>query len=151
MKESEEQIIASVLNGNSKAYALLVDEYKDRVFSLVIGILHQRELAEEVAQDVFVKAYRSLSKFRKEAGFSTWIYRIAYNTAITELRKKNNLALLTTEPGKHLINLPAETSQNDEQESRNRTLHSALRQLEPDENLLVALYYFEEKSIEEVE
>ena len=88
MKEADEIIITRVLNGDLNAYTLLVDKYKDRVFSLVRGIVKDNAVAEEVAQDVFVKAYTSLKKFRKESGFSTWIYRIAYNTAVSQTRQK---------------------------------------------------------------
>lgn len=150
MRETEEQIIRRVLNGEQKAYALLVDEYKDRVFSLVMGILRQRELAEEVAQDVFVKAFRSLAKFRMEAGFSTWIYRIAYNSAISEKRKKNYFSSAGEMIEKSISDDQAENVQTDEKESRQRQLQQAIQQLAPDENLLLTLYYFDEKSVEEI-
>jgi len=91
MREADEKIIGQVLNGNRNAFALLVDKYKDRVFSLALGIVHNRELAEEIAQDAFIKAFTSLKKFRKDAGFSTWIYRITYNTAISETRKQRQV------------------------------------------------------------
>ena len=88
MRETDEIIIERVLSGNRNAFAALVDRYKDRVFSLVFGIVQNYAVAEELAQDVFLNAFNGLKKFRKEAGFSTWIYRIAYNTAISETRKK---------------------------------------------------------------
>jgi RNA polymerase sigma-70 factor, ECF subfamily len=149
MREADEQVIVRVLAGDRNAYALLVDKYKDRVFSLVLGIVRQRELAEEVAQDIFVKAYQSLGKFRKESGFSTWIYRIAYNTAISEARKKKNLVYNSqlTE------NMGSDNSDNimeKPEEVRQKMLEKALKALVPEENLLVTLYYFEDKSVEEI-
>lgn len=149
MREADEQVIVRVLAGDRNAYALLVDKYKDRVFSLVLGIVRQRELAEEVAQDIFVKAYQSLGKFRKESGFSTWIYRIAYNTAISEARKKKNL-FYSSQLTENMGTNNSENIMERPEEARQKMLERALKELVPEENLLVTLYYFEEKSVEEI-
>jgi RNA polymerase sigma-70 factor (ECF subfamily) len=149
MREADEQVIVRVLAGGRNAYALLVDKYKDRVFTLVLGIVHQRELAEEVAQDVFVKAYQSLGKFRKESGFSTWIYRIAYNAAISEVRKKKMLIQNIEQLENVGIN-NQEIELEKQGNLREKLLESAMKELVPEENLLVTLYYFEEKSVEEI-
>ena len=81
-------IISAVLNGNQQAYAQLVERYQGFVFTLVLRYVKSREDAEEVAQDVFVKAYRALADFKGQARFSTWLYTIATTTSITFLRKK---------------------------------------------------------------
>ena len=80
--------LQQINSGNARAYAFLVEKHKDMVFSIALKILHSREDAEEVAQDAFVKAYQSLSGFKNEAKFSTWLYRIVYNSAISKVRKK---------------------------------------------------------------
>src|SRR5205823_9803266 len=85
---SDSEIISLVLKGDHNAYALLVERYKSYVFTLTLRFTKNREDAEEVAQDIFVKAYRSLSDFRGTAKFSTWLYTIVYTTSITFLRKK---------------------------------------------------------------
>lgn len=77
-----------VLKGNAGAYAILIDKYKDMVFSICVRITGNREDAEEVAQDVFVKAYQGLAGFRATSKFSTWLYKIAYNHSISFIRKK---------------------------------------------------------------
>ncbi len=76
-----------MLQGNSAAYANLVERHKDIVFSVIKKIIHDRLEAEELAQDVFISAYKSLSQFEGKSKFSTWLYRIAYNAAISKTRK----------------------------------------------------------------
>jgi len=85
---NEVDIINQVLGGNAAAFRMIVDAYKDLIFTIVIKIVRNREEAEEVTQDTFLKAYHALSSFKNESKFSTWIYRIAYNTAISRTRKK---------------------------------------------------------------
>jgi RNA polymerase sigma-70 factor (ECF subfamily) len=80
--------IGRVLSGDVSAYASLVAKHKNLVFSIVLKIVNNREDAEEISQDVFLKAYQSLSTFERKSKFSTWLYRIAYNAAISKTRKK---------------------------------------------------------------
>ena len=84
----DNEVISKVLGGDYNAYADLVTRYQAYVFTLVLRMIKSREDAEEVAQDVFIKAYRSLADFRGESKFSTWLYTIANTTSITFLRKK---------------------------------------------------------------
>ena len=86
--QNDNYYIDRVLSGDVSAYALLVSKHKNLVFSIVLKILNNREDAEEIAQDVFLKAYQSLKKFEQKSKFSTWLYRIAYNSAISRTRKK---------------------------------------------------------------
>src|SRR6195256_4406599 len=81
-------IISRVIKGDQQAYAELVTKYQNYVFTLALRFTKNREDAEEVAQDIFVKAYRALADFRGTSKFSTWLYTIVNNTCITFLRKK---------------------------------------------------------------
>src|SRR5437762_13526358 len=85
---NDNEIISKVLSGDQQAYAGLVKRYQNYVFTLSLRFTKNREDAEEVAQDIFVKAYRSLSDFRGESKFTTWLYTIVNTTCITFLRKK---------------------------------------------------------------
>jgi RNA polymerase sigma factor (sigma-70 family) len=87
-KLSDIEIIESVKRGNSSDYALLVNRYKDRAFSLLKRLLKNEMDAEEALQDSFLKAYNYLKDFRNESQFSTWFYRIVYNTALTVLSSR---------------------------------------------------------------
>jgi len=82
------EIIASVKRGNQSDYGIIIDRYKNKAFSLIKRILKNDMDAEEVLQDCFLKAYNSLSSFRQEAKFSTWFYRIVYNTTISKVSTK---------------------------------------------------------------
>ena len=84
----ELEVIQQVLQGKKQAYAVLVDRYQHYVFTLVMRYVPQREEAEEVAQDVFVKAYRYLADFRGQCKFSTWLYTIVNTTCISYLRSR---------------------------------------------------------------
>lgn len=87
-------IIESILKGNPEEFRKLVKKYQEKVFRTAMGFLHCREEAEDVCQEIFICAYRSLQNFRKEAEFSTWLYRITVNCCLsnlTKLRKRNLL------------------------------------------------------------
>jgi len=86
---SDSELIRSVLSGNTRLYAALLNRYQHMVFTLAMRMLSHRELAEETTQDIFVKAYRSLGSFRGDSKFSTWLYRIAYRS-ILDVRAREN-------------------------------------------------------------
>jgi RNA polymerase sigma-70 factor (ECF subfamily) len=89
MAETNDQIlIQRTLQGDQNAFAQLVEKYKQPAFGIAYQITANREDAEEIAMDAFVKAYQALNTFKFESKFSTWLYRIAYNTAISKKRKK---------------------------------------------------------------
>lgn len=152
MTKTDENVIEEVLAGDRNAYSVLVERYKDKVFSLVYGVLKDYELTQEVAQDVFVKTYVSLKKFRKESSFSTWIYRISYNSAISETRKRRikNIGFddqiasgISRENENELI-------ENVRKEDEQIRLSRAMAKLLPDEQYIINMYYFEEKAISEI-
>ena len=150
---NDNEIISKVLRGDQAAYALLVEHYRDYVFSLVLRLVKSREDAEEVAQDVFIKAYRSLPGFRGDARFSTWLYTIVQTTAITFLRKKK---IETHSLDVDHIRERAENTDSGlrtnivEQKSRQDLVTRALALLPADDANILALFYKAEQSLEEV-
>ena len=82
------EIIESVKRGNRSDFSILVDRYKNKAFSLLKRMLKNEQDAEETLQDSFMKAYNSLNNFKGESKFSTWFYKIVYNTALTKLSSK---------------------------------------------------------------
>lgn len=84
----EAELIHSILEGNQQDYTILIKQYQANVFRTAMGLLHNKEDAEEITQDVFVKVYQSLSSFNGKAAFSTWLYRITVNTSLNYLQKK---------------------------------------------------------------
>jgi RNA polymerase sigma factor (sigma-70 family) len=80
--------IEKVLNGQTQYFSYIVEKYQNIVFSIALKVLRNREEAEEMAQESFIKAYKSLNTFKRKAKFSTWLYRITYNNCISEVRKR---------------------------------------------------------------
>ena len=84
---TDNEIITLVLQGDSDKFRVIVDKYQQMVFRTCMGFLHNREDAEDLTQDVFIQTYQSLSRFKGESAFSTWLYRIAVNASLNKIRK----------------------------------------------------------------
>jgi RNA polymerase sigma-70 factor (ECF subfamily) len=89
MNDLDREIVEHVLDGDVRAFELLVDKHKAKAMTLAMRILKNREDAEEALQDAFVRVYRALSSFEWKSSFSTWLYRIVYNTCATAAGKRN--------------------------------------------------------------
>jgi RNA polymerase sigma-70 factor (ECF subfamily) len=148
----DQYYIDEVLDGRTDAFRPLVERHQDLVYTIVRRIIASAEEAEEVAQDVFVKAYRKLGEYRGNAKFSTWLYRIAYNTAISHTRKKIVTFLPADERG--LEHIPDDSMQDDilglSAEERGRLVNSALALLPATDRLIITLYYYHEKEVSEI-
>jgi len=153
MKYQEDSYyIERVLNGDVSSYAALVTKHKNLVFSIVLKILNNREDAEEVAQDVFLKAYQSLKKFEQKSKFSTWLYRIAYNSAISRTRKKKFefVGLDTQIIDNYSTDEVSSNIHQLEDNDQRQMLEKAMAGLSDDENLLITLFYKSDNSIEDI-
>ena len=151
MKKEEAHIIKEILNGKTEQYEYFLDRYGQQVFVLVDRIVSCQEDAEELTQDVFLKAFQQLSSFKAESNFSTWIYRIATNLAISAVRKKRNDVLrLDDSVFANLSDTQVDEALEDESEEQMERLQQAMNQLEADERALITLYYLEEKPLAEV-
>jgi RNA polymerase sigma factor (sigma-70 family) len=141
-----------VLNGQVDAFTHLINKHKEMVFSIARQITRSREDAEEIAQDVFLKAFQNLRNFRKAARFSTWLYRIAYNETISKTRKK---VIRTVELEEEV------TASVSEEEVRHETMgldpaeqklvvEKLLSRMPDEDRMLVTLFYLHENSISEI-
>lgn len=150
---SDSVIIKLVLNGNQQAYALLVNRYQQYVFTLVLRMVKSREEAEEVAQDVFIKAYRALASFNGESKFSTWLYTITHNTSLSFLRKKK---VVIHSLDNETVMLEADSKDSGmeanlvEQKSKSQMLDKAIALLSADDAHLISLFYKAEQSMDEI-
>ncbi len=149
---ADQEDIRKVLQGQTHAYAAIVDRHKDMVFSICMQVIRQREEAEEAAQDVFMKAYQTLAGFRGQSRFSTWIYRIAVNTAISRTRKRSMRWLPLDENRQEDFALPEAEMLEEawDQETRLRLTKEALEKLPEGDRLLLMLFYYEDLSMEEI-
>ena len=144
--------IEKVLNGDTRAYTTLVNKHKDMVFTIARKIAKSTEDAEEIAQDAFIKAFNSLENFKQKSKFSTWLYRITYNTAVSRIRKKKiEVAVINDEivenyPGEQVY----EFVEAMDDERQQRFIDAALEKLSPEDNVVITLFYLEECSVEEI-
>ena len=150
---SDSEIISLVLKGDHNAYALLVERYKSYVFTLTLRFIKNREDAEEVSQDIFVKAYRYLADFKGTAKFSTWLYTIVNTTCITFLRKKRLDIKSLDDEGTFEIADSQDSgfrANQVEQKSRLNMVNQAIALLSPDDAEIITLFYKNEQSLEEI-
>jgi RNA polymerase sigma-70 factor (ECF subfamily) len=152
VRHEDSYYITRVLDGFTKDYAVLVDRHKEMVFTLVMRITKSREDAEEVAQDAFIKAFDGLHRFKGEARFSSWLYRIAYNEAISKVRKKS---LQTVQLEEELTqDMTEEVVMNEVMGMNDReqkaVITKTLDDLDESEASLITLYYLEDNKVEEI-
>jgi RNA polymerase sigma-70 factor (ECF subfamily) len=151
MKQDEAHIIQEILNGKADRYEYFLDQYGQQVYALVARIVSCQEDAEELTQDVFLKAFQQLSSFKAESSFSTWIYRIATNMAISAFRKrKYDVLHLDDAVFANLSDTQVDEALEDDSEEQLQRLSSAMQKLEADERALITLYYMEEKPLSEI-
>jgi RNA polymerase sigma factor (sigma-70 family) len=150
---SDEEIIGRILKGDQSVFALLVERYKNYVFTLVLRFTEIREDAEEISQDVFVKAYRSLADFRGDSKFSTWLFTITRTTCLSFLRKKklDTQSLDNERTSLQLENRESSFSANlIEQKSKHAMLNQAISMLSPDDAQVLNLFYKGDQTLEEI-
>lgn len=151
-KLTDIELIEQTLGGDQSAYADLVKRHQRFVFTLALRFAKKREDAEEIAQDCFIKAYRSLGNFQQQSKFSTWLYSIVYTTAMTFLRKKRlDTDSIADESYIQIENKPSGYDEyNVENKSRSYYLNQAIDQLLPDDSTIITLFYKGEQSLEEI-
>ena len=150
---SDEVYIQRVLSGDGRAFSCLVDRHKAMVFTITLRITGQREDAEEVAQDVFLKMYQALHTFKGSSKFSTWLYSIAYNMAISHVRKSRpDYTPLSEVEFKMADEHDEMTIFADESDDHQRrlALSRALDGLKQEELLLINMYYTQQMSVEQI-
>jgi RNA polymerase sigma-70 factor, ECF subfamily len=153
LQQTDEQLIAAVLAGNTKAYSELVLRHQRFVFTMALRFAKNREDAEEIAQDCFVKAYKALGTFNQTSKFSTWLYTITYTTAMSHLRKKQ-LDTQSIDDQEQGVQLESRTSDFNadmaERKSTSYWLNSAIDQLVPDDAAIITLFYKGEQTLDEI-
>ncbi|RYZ27489.1 MAG: sigma-70 family RNA polymerase sigma factor, partial [Chitinophagaceae bacterium] len=146
-------LIQLVLAGSQAEYAQLVDRYRNFVFTIVLRYVKSREDAEEVSQDIFIKAYRSLADFKGASKFSTWLYTITTTTCLSFLRKKKlEVHSLDNERVFAVAdNIDGGMSANQiEQKSRVNMVNEAIKLLSPDDAQVITLFYKGEQTLDEI-
>ncbi|GHN03055.1 DNA-directed RNA polymerase sigma-70 factor [Cytophagales bacterium WSM2-2] len=144
--QEEYALIDRILAGEEALYATLVNRYKSYAFTIALKIVGNRSEAEEVAQDGFIKAFNYLKKFNREAKFSTWLYRIVFNTAISS-KRKNRQSLESIE--NNIVESSGRSDHDLEKDDKRVFISQAIEKLSDTDRLAVQLYYIKEYSLEE--
>ncbi|MFM9988715.1 MAG: RNA polymerase sigma factor [Flavobacterium sp.] len=149
---NDQYYINQIIEGNSNAFAVLVDRYKDLVFTLSYKMVKNREEAEEISQDTFIKIFKSLNKFKGESKFSTWVYKITYNTCLDRLKKnkKENSVVYIEDFSEHQVKAIETVFDTIDEKERNQRIQDCLLLLPSEDAFLLTLYYFDDQSIEEI-
>jgi RNA polymerase sigma factor (sigma-70 family) len=150
---SDQEVITRVLKGEQNAYEVLVTRYQCFVFSIAMRYTSNREDAEDIAQQVFIKAYRCLNDYRGDSKFSTWLYAIVTSLSLTFLRKKKLPVHSIYQPGiAELGDAMGGSLQANrvEERSTNKMVNEAIAMLNPDDAKVLTLFYKAEQSLEEI-
>ncbi len=156
-ERTDEELIARTLAGEQDAYRSLVERYSDFAYTVALRIVGSEADAEDVAQEAFVRAHKALARFRGDSKFSSWLYRITVNRALTHLkrrRRRPQTVEMTSSPrveaevrSHHAGDDPVRVVLDEEVALRVRR---AVRTLPPQYRAVVTLFYLEEKSYKEV-
>lgn len=150
--KNDQLYINKVINGDTNAFSYLVDSYKNMVYSLAFKMTKNREEAEEISQDTFIKAYKNLSKFKGDSKFSTWLYRIAYHASLDNIKKnKNNYSTFDiNEITYNQIKSVDNILEGIERKERAKLIEACLNKLTDDERSIIWMFYFDELSLKEI-
>ncbi len=141
--QDDDTIIELVRNGDTDAFRVLVKRYEDFVFTLINGLVHSDDQAADIAQEVFLRAYRSIRRFEKRSSFKTWLYRISYNTALSHINKEKkehapielDYVLRAAENNNHTLKL---------------TVQKLMKLLKPELKAVIIFHYYDDLKYEEI-
>jgi len=140
---SDEDIITRVGEGDIEAFGILVKRYENFVYTLIRGIVSSEDSAKDISQEAFLRAYRALRRFEKKSSFKTWLYRIAYNTALNHL-KRNKI------PDEALDIEPAAPDDCNENIPLRMAIRKLVDRLKPEHKVIIILHYFDDLKYEEI-
>lgn len=145
------KLIDRVKEGDDGAFVQLVDKYKDLSLSLAHSIMKDRDKAEDVLQDAFIKVYEKAGSFKHQSAFSSWLYRIVVNTAYNALKKEQKYSEMDSLTLKEDKIQEASGKDVFKEEEQKKYIVLALEKLRPDEAVVLRLYYLCGHSAKEIE
>ncbi len=148
---NDSELINQILNGNRNAFAFLVNRYQKLVVHITGRLIQRQEEVEDVCQDVFLKVYQNLGKYRNECKLSTWIATIAYNTSINYLRKFKKGEEVNPDDSAIMHNLTDFKSDNYEQTDLHRYIREQIENLPVQYRTVLTLFHLEDFSYQEIE
>lgn len=151
-REIEKIYIRRILEGDIEVFSLLVSKYQNLVFTICSRVFDNKEEAEDIAQESFIKCYQSLKQYKGESKFSSWLYTITYNTCMNHLKyKKRQTSVedIANVADQDIIEQDHIFAKLEQKEQTN-LIQQALSKLELDEQMIIQLYYYEELPIKEI-
>lgn len=150
--KNEDRFLEKAIRGDKEGLEYLVSTYQNLAYTIAIRIVLNREDAEEVVQDSFIKAFASLNNFKRASKFSTWLYRIVYNTALTRI---SNKSISIVNLNKHVENEQYTSVENQpwnliRHDERKKYIDLALHRLPQVDRTIIALHYIGELTISEI-
>jgi RNA polymerase sigma-70 factor (ECF subfamily) len=148
---SDQEVIESVKKGNHSDYAILVDRYKNKAFSMLTRMLKNRMEAEEVLQDCFLKAFNGLNNFKGDSKFSTWFYKIVYNSALSRLSiQKRKIEMEMSSVEDHFDLISKNDFNSSEQKDLSLYIKEMINKLPVNYASVISMFYLENFSCEEI-
>ena len=149
---NEKQYIYHILKGDTSAFGYFVDTYQDMAIPIAYRVCNNMQDAEDIVQNAFVKAFHNIHTFRSDSKFSTWFYRIVYNTAISHIKT----SIFSTEFVDYKMgDTDSSYSEYDtldqiEENEKKALIEKTMAKIPPDESLLLTLFYLEENSVKDI-
>ena len=148
---NDTELITQILNGNTNAFTFLVNRYQKLVVHIAGRLIQRQDELEDLCQEVFLKVYQNLGKYRYECKLSTWIATIAYNTSINFLRKFKKFDEVNPDDSAALRNLTDFKSDHYEQTDLHRYIREQIELLPVQYRTVLTLFHLEEFSYQEIE
>jgi len=150
--QDELKYIQRIRDGETNLFSYFLTRYSNSIYSLIFRVIPNKEDAEELTQDTFLKAFKKLDSFKGDCSFSTWLFRIAYNTAVSSTRKRKIVYPLIDEAILERVSddMAEAVFEEDEDEVLLQKLEIAVEKLTVEEKALITLYYTDEKSVSEI-
>jgi len=144
----ENEYLAKLLNGDTSAFKYFIKTYKDMAFTLAVSIVKDEFIAQEIAQDAFIKAFKAIGSFNQQATFKTWFYRIVVNEAFMRLKKLKKDILYFCE--EYEADIADDNLDYLNQSEQTELVNEAFKLMPVTEALVLRLFYIEEESIKQV-
>jgi RNA polymerase sigma-70 factor (ECF subfamily) len=148
---NDQLIVSQIVSGQKELFRLLVRRHERTIYGMGLSFLRNYEDACDFVQDVFLKAYRSLSRFEGRSRFSTWLYKIAYNTAINEVNRRKEYHSLAEEDAEKLIRSGDTPERIALRSMAKDSVQTALKDLPERFRICVDLFFFYDRSYQEIE
>jgi len=144
-------IVGQIVSGQKDLFRLLVRQHEKAIYGMGISFFRNPEDASDFTQEVFLKAYRSLSRFEGRSRFSTWLYKVAYNTALNEVNRRKEYLSLAEDDADKLMNNGESPEKLALRSAASEAVRSAIKELPERFRVCVDLFFFYDRSYQEIE